>query len=109
MRNFAGVLLLAVACAAAGCSSEPEPVETDPSTGMAPLDSKAELKSFVEGVAANPSPIGSGIGRIRSGIEQIRSSDAALADELSKQADELERATKPDQIKSIAEAMAAKL
>lgn len=110
MRCLTLLLLFFVATGAIGCSgdSATTPENVDPDTGMETLPG-SELKSYLQEIAQNPAPVGSGIGRIRSGIDDVRASDAALADELSAEADQLERATEPDRIKTIAESMAGKL
>jgi hypothetical protein len=110
IRRISGVALSVVlAFSFCGCSDDAaEPVVVDPATGMEALPS-SELKSYLQEIAANPAPVGSGIGRIRTGIEDLRATNATLADELAAEATKLEQATSPDQIKAIAQGMADKL
>jgi len=90
-----------------GCGSGNVPTSKPTEVGMK-ISGKEELKKRLTSVGETGSG-GSGLAGMREAIEALRGSDAALADQLIKDLGQLEQADGAEQIKALAQQMAAKL
>lgn len=106
-RLFASVLAAVVGFSTmAGCGSGSSPA---PSTEQAmKVSGKEELKKRLTSVAETGAG-GSGLAGMREAIVDLKASDPAVADQLLQDFVQLEQAQDAEQIKAIAQKMAAKL
>jgi len=108
LRSILSLMLLSIAgvSAVSGCGPGSSPT---PSTEQSlKVSGKEELKKRLTSVGESGNG-GSGLAGMREAIEALRGSDAALADQLIKDFGQLEQADGAEQIKALAQQMAAKL
>ena len=109
VRRLSMFMLVAVAgiSTVLGCGG-PSYKPTPPTEQLLKVTGKEELKKRLTSTGETGTG-GSGLAGIREAIEALRGSDAVLADQLIKDFEQLEQAEDAEQIKALAQQMAAKL